>query len=114
MLTLDPTTLAQVVNSAKLAAAQDQRWLNAIDRAATELIENPYIEALDDHTLLIAGSSGVYTSNGSCQCMAFQNGQPCYHRAMSRLYQRYTETQARQARRPAYEQALAEINELFA
>jgi hypothetical protein len=114
MLTLDPTTLQAIVNSAKLAAATDQRWVRAIDRAAAQLVENPYVEALDDHTLLIAGEHGVYTANGSCQCKAYQHGQPCVHRAMSRLYQRYTEAQTRQARRPAYDQALAEINELFA
>lgn len=113
MLNLNPTTLEQVVNSAKLAAGDDTRWQNAIDKAAVQLLDNPYIEALDDHTLLIAGEGGIYTSNGSCQCQAFAHGNPCYHRAMSRLYQRYTEAQARQSRRPAYEQALAEIGELF-
>ena len=115
MLTLDPTTLQQVVNSARLSAAQDQRWLNAIDRAAAELAENPYIVRQDDHLLIASSSSDrIYEANGRCQCRAFQSGQPCWHRSAARLVQRYDEALARQARRPAYEQALAEINELFA
>src|SRR5262249_15655197 len=113
MLNLDLTLLTQVVNSAKLAAGDDARWLNAIEKGATQMIENPYIEALDDHPLLRAGEGGIYTSNGSCQCRAFQYGGACYHRAMARLYQRYTEAQARQARRVEQAAAQAAIDELF-
>jgi hypothetical protein len=115
MLDLDPTTLTAVVNSAKLTAANDRRWLRAIDKAAEQLETNPYVEALDDHTLLIGSPSGqTYTANGSCQCVAFQQGQPCYHRAAARLYQRYVESQARQSSRSSYEQAIAAMDELFA
>jgi|SRR5262249_41527739 len=111
MLNLDLNTLAQVVNSAKLSAANDPRWINPIERAAAELETNPYLEALDNHTLLIGSTSGkTYTANGSCQCEAHAHAQPCYHRAMSRLYQRYTKATARKA---AHAKALAEINELF-
>ena len=92
MLTLNTEILEQVVATAKRNASTQPRWINAIERAASELVNNPYIEALDDHTLLIGSVSGnTYTSNGVCQCQAYQNGKPCYHRAMSRLYQRYVE-----------------------
>src|SRR5262245_12488408 len=115
MLSLDPTTLAAVVNSARLAAAGDRRWLHAIDRASRELLDNPYVEALDDHTLLIGSeSSQVYTANGACQCVAFRSGQPCYHRAMSRLYQRYNEAQHRTAILARQQAAQAAMDELFA
>jgi hypothetical protein len=136
MLSLNGTILQSVVNSAKLASldhpnaqrvrerAQAQgfayfqgcRWLNAIDRATREHDGNPFIEVLDGHTLLIASpSSGqVYIADGSCQCRAFITGQPCWHRAMSRLYQRYTEAQARQTTHISYQQAIAEMDELFA
>jgi hypothetical protein len=116
MLTLDPTTRAQIVNSARIAAAGDRRWLNAIDRATRELDGNPFVEALDDHTLLIASptSGRVYVADGSCQCLAFQKGQPCWHRAMSRIFQRYTESQAHQSSHLTYQQAVAEMDELFA
>jgi hypothetical protein len=115
MLNLDPTTLSAVVDQALQAAADHPRWLNAIDRAATELIENPLICRQNDHLLIASSSSDqIYSANGVCQCRAFTSGQPCWHRAAGRLVQRYDEAQARQAQRPAYEQALAEINELFA
>ena len=116
MLTLDLTLLTQVVNSAKLAAGDDTRWQHAIDRAARELVENPYVAAMDDHTLLIASSTStnIYASNGVCQCQAFAHGKPCYHRAMSRLYQRYTEAQANAERRARWAAAQAAIEECFA
>src|SRR5262249_11459700 len=95
MLTLNPTTLAAVVNSAKLSAAGDQRWLNAIERAAHELSENPYLERQDDHLLIGSPSGSVYAANGVCQCQAYQNGRPCWHRAAARLVQRHDEAQAR-------------------
>jgi hypothetical protein len=100
MLTLDPTTLQAIVNSAKLASAKDQRWLNAIDRAATELTENPYIDRQDNHLLIASSTSNqIYEANCTCQCRAFKSGQPCWHRAASRLVQRYDEAQTRQAQR---------------
>lgn len=97
-INLDPTLLAQVVDRAMRDAAQYPRWTSAIDRAARELETNPYIEALDDHTLLIGSASGgVYTANGVCGCQAYQHGQPCFHRAAARLYQRYVEADAKSA-----------------
>lgn len=116
MLTLDLTLLTQVVNSAKLAAGDDTRWQHAIDRAARELVENPYVEAMDDHTLLIASSTStnIYSANGICQCEAFKFGRPCWHRAASRLYQRYTEAQANAERRARWAAAQREIEECFA
>jgi hypothetical protein len=114
MLNLDPTTLTQVVNSAKLAAADSPRWLNAIDRAAQELADNPYIARQDDHLLIGSPSGEIYEANGTCQCRAYLTGKPCWHRAARRLVQRHDEAQARQAKRPTYAQALADVNELFA
>jgi hypothetical protein len=115
MLDLHPTTLAAVVNSAKLSAAVHPRWLTAIDRAVVELAENPWIARGDDSSLIIASPSGkCYTSNGICQCTAFTYGNPCWHRAASRLVRLHDEAQARQQRRAAYEQACAEMDELYA
>ncbi len=111
MLTLNSDILATVVETAKYNAASQPRWVSAIERAAIELANNPYIEALDSHTLLIGSASGkAYTSNGVCQCEAFQHGKPCYHRAMSRLYERYNEATARKA---ASDKAKHEMAELF-
>ena len=115
MLDIDPTKLQAVVNSARLSAANDQRWLHAIDRAAAELAENPLIERMDDHLLIASSSSDrIYEANGRCQCKAFQSGQPCWHRAASRLVQRYTEAQANAERRARWAAAQAAIDECFA
>jgi hypothetical protein len=90
MLNLDTDILDTVIEQAKQSAAGHQRWINAIEKAAREMVENPYIEALDNHTLLIGSSNGkTYTGNGVCQCEAFNHGKPCYHRAAARLYHRY-------------------------
>lgn len=94
MLALDSTILAQVVAQAKDKASAYSRWINAIERAAVELESNPYIEALDDHTLLIGSESGeVYTANGACGCTAYQFKQACWHRSAARLYKLYLEAE---------------------
>jgi SWIM zinc finger len=87
MLTLNPTTLAAVAEQACRDAAQHGRWLVAIGRALVELDSNPWIARNPDgHGLLIGSPSGsVYSSNGQCQCKAFEHGQPCWHRAAARL-----------------------------
>ncbi len=67
------------------------RWQTAIAKAKAEIESNPYIH-FDGHALLILSASGeIYSANGTCQCKAFRNGQPCYHRAAARLIQRYNE-----------------------
>jgi hypothetical protein len=115
MLNIDPTILSQVVNSARLSAADHPRWLTAIDRAVVELAENPWIARGDDSSLIIASPSGkCYTSNGVCQCLAFDHGQPCWHRAAARLVRLHDEAQARQQRNAAYAQACTEMDELYA
>jgi len=111
MLNLNTNLLATVIAQAKRSASDSPRWVKAIERAAVELESNPWIEALDDHTLLIGSTSGnTYVGNSTCQCEAYRHGIPCYHRAAARLYQRYMEAEAKQAAR---QNALAEINELF-
>lgn len=113
MLSIIIADLEVVVNSAKKSAAGSPRWVNAIDRAARELIENPYIDRDTEHYGLIIGSSSgqCYAANGICQCKAFEHDRPCWHRAAARLIQRYDE---RLNRRAAYEKAVAEMDECFA
>lgn len=110
MLTLNATILTNVVTTAKRSAADSPRWLNAIDRAAVELETNPYIDAMDTHTLLIGSPSGnTYIGNSTCQCEAYRRGIACWHRAAARLYQRYTEAE----RVSGHEKATREMAELF-
>jgi len=112
MLNLNSTTLAEVVNRAKIDAATSPRWLHAIERAVQELDWNPYIARQDDHVLIGSPSGQSYCVNRVCQCPAFANGQPCWHRAAARLVQRHDEAQVR--RHVTRAQAEAEMAELFA
>jgi hypothetical protein len=122
MLTLNITILNQVIEEAQRSSASHPRWLAAIARAARELEGNPYMEALDDHTLLIGSPSGnTYIGNGTCQCEAYRRGIPCWHRAAARLYMRYIEAEARAAQSvnllslgTRLAKARAEMEELFA
>jgi hypothetical protein len=139
MLTLDRSTLDQVIAKALLDAAAHPRWIVAIGRAAVELDTNPYMER-GDHGLIIGSESGkCYAANGICQCTAFEFKQPCWHRAAARLVRLHDEKLAaaqcpnccagaeyvdrcpaaqidadQTARREAYEQAVREMEELYA
>lgn len=121
MLTLDRSTLDQVIAKALLDAAAHPRWIVAIGRAAVELDTNPYIER-GDHGLIIGSPSGkCYAANGICQCTAFTYGQPCWHRAAARLVRLHDERQAKAeidadatARRAAYAEACRQMDELYA
>jgi hypothetical protein len=47
----------------------------------------------DGDALLVLSESGeIYRANGACQCKAYANSQPCWHRAAARLVKRYNET----------------------
>jgi hypothetical protein len=46
----------------------------------------------DGHALIILSPSNeIYEANGACQCRAFKNHQPCWHRAAARIVERYQE-----------------------
>jgi hypothetical protein len=132
MLNLNTQTLAAVVEKATHDAANHPRWLQAIARAIVELESNPWITRGDLHGLIIGSTSGkCYTSNGVCQCTAFEFGRPCWHRAASRLVRLHDEREAaaslvtmpegdtlatdgmRVARKIAAARATALINELY-
>jgi len=92
MLNLNSTTLQQVADKAIVDAAAHPRWIAAIGRALVELDTNPWIERGDLHGLIIGSPSGkCYTSNGVCQCTAFEFKTPCWHRAAARLVRLHDE-----------------------
>lgn len=98
MLNLDSTTLQQVADQALIDAAAHPRWIAAIGRALVELDTNPWLERGDLHGLIIGSPSGkCYTSNGVCQCLAYEHRQPCWHRAAARLVRLCDEAVERQA-----------------
>ena len=94
---LDQNLLSEVVAESLTRAAASmnaKRWVGAITRATNELETNPYMTyERDSHSLLIlSGQSGeIYLANGTCQCAAYKNKQPCWHRAAARLVTRCVE-----------------------
>jgi hypothetical protein len=98
MLNLDTAILDQIITTARERVADDPRWLHAIERAAHELAENPYIERGASALLIGSPSGNVYAANGVCQCKAYEHGRPCWHRAAGRLVQRYDEADRTQQR----------------
>ncbi len=78
-----------------IAAAFNQtdslRWQVAITKAGAEIEENPYMHIDGDALLILSDSNEIYRANGTCQCKAFRNNQPCWHRAAARLVKRYNE-----------------------
>ncbi len=76
-------------------AQAKKRWINAIAKAAAEIEQNGVFMTWqnEDHSLLIWSqkSNNIYTANGVCQCRAFEQGSPCFHRAAARLVRLYME-----------------------
>ncbi len=74
-----------------------QRWINAISKAAVEIEENGVFMTWQDEeqSLLIWSqkSNQIYSANGVCQCRAFEQNAPCFHRATARLVRLYIEAE---------------------
>ncbi len=100
---INPHTLGQAIAYARQACANDQRWLNAVNRAVGELTVPGW--QFDGETLRMPSASNPgrkYTvTDHSCDCPAGKKGVPCKHRAARRLLIRAAEI-ARQAQRPRY------------
>jgi len=62
------------------------RWVNAINAGFEYLLRAETVE-IDAHDALIyrSESGATYRANGTCQCKAYETGQPCKHRAAARL-----------------------------
>lgn len=92
MMDIDQDRMQRVAQEAFDKVSGNRRWETAIVKAKGQLDSNPYIH-FDGQSLLILSPSGeIYTANGACQCKAFAEGQPCWHRAAARLVRRYNET----------------------
>jgi hypothetical protein len=90
--------IADALDKVELTVTDAQtksRWINAISKAVVEIEENgDFMTWLDgSQSLLIWSqkSNNIYTSNGVCQCRAFEQGSPCFHRAAARLVRIYKE-----------------------
>lgn len=92
MMNINADKMQQVIQQAFDLVAGNRRWEKAIVRAKQEIESNPYMH-FDGDTLLVLSESGeIYKANGVCQCKAYANGYPCWHRAAARLIERYNET----------------------
>lgn len=100
-MTLNQIILETVTETAKAKAAKQAAWVRAIEKAAEQLISNPYISETENGLLILSYSSETYHANGACGCKAYANGKPCWHRAAAKLVKRYREAEAAQAAAPA-------------
>lgn len=90
MLNLDTNLLADVTRAALTHAANEPRWVRAIENAVIEIEDNPYIAMVDADLIIASSTSGeVYRVTRYCNCMAGMNRKPCKHRAIKRLLQLY-------------------------
>ncbi len=92
MMNLDQDRLQQVTQEAFDKVSSNRRWETAIAKAKAQLETNPYIHFDGDALLILSPSGEIYSAGGECQCKAYRQHQPCWHRAAARLVKRYTET----------------------
>src|SRR5262252_6409738 len=80
----------RVVEMAKAKAANDPKWLKAIERAAKAVLSGEIIVTTLAHGALVTTANGTYAANGHCNCEAARRGHTqCYHRAAARLMDIY-------------------------
>lgn len=88
--------VSAVDGNSSLTSFEKIRFVNALAKAAVRIEQDGawMTYEKEDDTLLIwsSGSNQIYTVDGStksCQCLAGQNGNVCWHRAALRLISRY-------------------------
>ena len=96
---LNTTKLETVIQAAFDAATARggklaQRWQTAIAKAKQQLESNPFLHFDGEALLILSDSNEIYRANGSCQCRAFMNHQPCWHRAIYKIVANYHRQQA--------------------
>ena len=92
MMNIDTNRMNQVIQQAFDKAQGNKRWQTAIAKAKGEIETNPFMHFDGDALLILSPSNEIYRANGTCQCKAYMQGFPCWHRAAARLIQRYLET----------------------
>lgn len=87
--------LVVAIEVARINAAGNARWLNALEVGYNWLVQQDTITYdADTHELTVPSASSegrTYRSNGACQCQAFESHQACWHRAACRLVRRALE-----------------------
>ena len=91
MMNVDGGKMERIIQTAFDMAQGSPRWRRAIARARQEIRSNPYLHFDGEALLILSPSNEIYRANGVCQCKAFEQGRPCWHRAAGRIAQRYFE-----------------------
>lgn len=92
MVSLDHEKIEQVAQEALTKISGNRRSELAIAKAKAQLESNPHMHFDGESLLTLSPSGEIYRANSECQCRAFANHQPCWHRAAARLVKRYNET----------------------
>ena len=90
MIDINQDRMNEVIQEA-FDKTSNLRWQTAIAKAKAQIESNPYLHFEGDALLILSDSNEIYRANGTCQCKAFRNNQPCWHRAAARLVKRYNE-----------------------
>jgi hypothetical protein len=91
VININTDKMQQVIQQAFDCVAGNRCWESAIVRAQQQLESNPYMYFDGEALLVLSESNEIYRANRACQCKAYANGHPCWHRAAARLIQRYNE-----------------------
>ncbi len=93
--------IGKAIAQARIECADSRRWLNAVNRAAVELLVSHW--SFDGETLFIASATSLGTrytvDEHGCNCSAAKADKPCKHRAAWRLLLKAAELHA-QAQQP--------------
>jgi hypothetical protein len=63
-----------IVEAAKAKAANDPKWLRAIEKAAKAILCGEIIVTTLAHGALVTTANGTYAANGNCNCEAARRG----------------------------------------
>src|SRR5688572_11379983 len=86
---LDQSKLTAAAETAK-SKTTDRRWIAAIDRAVSGLSGGKWIVTELSYTIAVTTESEkTYFAGQTCQCVAYNQGMPCKHRAAARLIDLY-------------------------
>ena len=87
---INETIFNSIVEAAKMRAANDPKWLRAIEKAAAAILSGEMIVTTLAHGALVTTANGTYAANGHCNCEAARRGHTQrYHRAAARLMDIY-------------------------
>ena len=90
-MNIDAGRMEAIIREAFDKVGDNLRWQTAIAKAKQQIESNPYLHYDGDALLILSESNEIYRANGTCQCKAYQHGNPCWHRAAARLVRRYIE-----------------------